>query len=92
VLTGMAASWKPIVACLQRVKDASVNLVIAPIVKARCPGRFVRRHLLCDLQFATVLEVGRIPVRRNVWHPISVLIPATSARRRIILQTSGWSR
>jgi hypothetical protein len=33
-----------------------------------------------------------MPVARKVWQPISVLIPAASARRRIIRQTSDWSR
>lgn len=31
-------------------------------------------------------------VARKVWQPISVRIPAVSARRRIILHTSDWIR
>jgi hypothetical protein len=67
------------------------NLVRGAIVE-RCPGRLVRRNLLGMLQRTAVFQkYVVIPVARNVWQPIFVLMPATLARRRIITHASHAS-
>jgi hypothetical protein len=52
----------------------------------------VRRHFLRVLEGAAVGEAGGNPggAERVVWQPISAVMPAALARRRIIHQASDW--
>jgi hypothetical protein len=58
--------------------------IITSIVKTSRPCRFVAGHLLSDLKFPTVLQVGGDAGRPKAVAEILVAMPALRERRSII--------
>jgi VanZ family protein len=56
--------------------------LLGPVVELGGARAFVRGHFLCVLERAAIARYAVIPVARNVWQPISAVMPAALARAR----------